>query len=68
MRIGFSREENLIPHCRRKTGAFSGLPHSPEKENGYRLRETDLRLKRPKPAQVQSGLASLKQVRWRQGD
>ena len=49
---------------RRKTGAFSGLAHSPEKENGYRsglsmkklsymnmncrLRETDLRLKRPK--------------------
>jgi hypothetical protein len=28
---------------RRKTGAFSGLAHSPEKENGYRLRETDLR-------------------------
>ena len=50
--------------CRRKTGAFSSLAHSPEKENGYRsgllikktsstnrncrLRETDLRLKRPK--------------------
>ena len=49
---------------RRKTGAFSSLAHSPEKENGYRsgllikktsstnrncrLRETDLRLKRPK--------------------
>merc|ERR1719204_241692 len=47
---------SVIPSCycecetceRRKTGAFSSLAHSPEKENGYRLRETDLRLKRPK--------------------
>ena len=45
-----------LPTFRRKTGAFSGLPHSPEKENGYRLRETDLRLKRPKLATASSSL------------
>jgi len=49
----FFGDNNCYCECetceRRKTGAFSGLAHSPEKENGYRLRETDLRLKRPKP-------------------
>jgi len=48
----FFGDSNCYCECetceRRKTGAFSGLAHSPEKENGYRLRETDLRLKRPK--------------------
>jgi len=49
----FFGDNNCYCECetceRRKTGAFSGQAHSPEKENGYRLRETDLRLKRPKP-------------------
>jgi len=48
----FFGDSNCYCECetceRRKTGAFSSLAHSPEKENGYRLRETDLRLKRPK--------------------
>lgn len=48
----FFGDNNCYCECetceRRKTGAFSGLAHSPEKENGYRLRETDLRLRRPK--------------------
>ena len=48
----FFGDNNCYCECqtceRRKTGAFSSLPHSPEKENGYRLRETDHRLKRPK--------------------
>ncbi len=41
---------NLISHIfRRKTGAFAKLSSdSPEKEKGYRLRETDLRLNRTK--------------------
>ena len=51
----------LTPHLtRRKTGAFSGLAHSPEKENGYRLRETDLRLKRPRPQQPDAAAQGLK--------
>ena len=44
----FFGDNNCYCECetceRRKTGAFSGLANSPEKENGYRLRETDLRL------------------------
>ena len=38
-----------FPTCSRKTGAFAKLKtDSPEKEKGYRLRETDLRLNRSK--------------------
>ena len=36
-RFGFSKMSiNSTFPIRRKTGAFSGLAHSPEKENGYR--------------------------------
>jgi len=48
----FFGDNNCYCECetceRRKTGAFSNGQASPEKENGYRLRETDLRLRRPK--------------------
>lgn len=48
----FFGDDNCYCECetceRRKMGAFSGQAHSPEKENGYKLRETDLRLRRPK--------------------
>ena len=44
----FFGDNNCYCECetceRRKTGAFSNGQASPEKENGYRLRETDLRL------------------------
>ena len=62
----FFGDNNCYCECetceRRKTGAFSSLPHSPEKENGYRLRETDHRLRRPKLGEA-AGLkqSSLKQ-------
>lgn len=48
----FFGDNNCYCECetceRRKTGAFCNGQVSPEKENGYRLRETDLRLRRPK--------------------
>jgi len=60
----FFGDNNCYCECetceRRKTGAFSGLAHSPEKENGYRLRETDLRLKRPRPQQADAAAQGLK--------
>jgi histone-lysine N-methyltransferase SUV420H len=62
----FFGDNNCYCECetceRRKTGAFSGQAHSPEKENaGYRLRETDLRLKRPKPGPSSDTVSNLKQ-------
>merc|ERR1719204_2884942 len=68
---------SVIPSCycecetceRRKTGAFSSLAHSPEKENGYRLRETDLRLKRPKqPAIAPELMATTTSTRLKQSN
>jgi len=56
----FFGDANCYCECetceRRKIGAFSNLANSPEKENGYRLRETDLRLKRPKKSSAVSNL------------
>jgi len=59
----FFGDNNCYCECetceRRKTGAFSNGQVSPEKENGYRLRETDLRLRRPKLKHLASNSAAV---------